>query len=52
MGVRFVEVGTQFGRHMFKYVAGAFANPCCMPVSGVWVGRLVVVVSISGLCLV
>jgi hypothetical protein len=47
--VRFVDVGMQVGWHIFRYVAGALAIPCVVPVPGVWVDCLVVVVSILGL---
>jgi hypothetical protein len=50
VGMRVVEVGTQIGRHIFKYVAGLLANPFSMPVPVVRVDRLVVAGSISGLC--
>jgi hypothetical protein len=50
VGMRFVEVGTQIGRHIFRYVAGLLANPFSKLVSVVLVDRLVVAVSISGLC--
>jgi hypothetical protein len=49
VGVRFVDVGMQVGRHIFRYVAGALAIPCVVPVFGMWVDRLVVAVSILGL---